>query len=193
LSSAAIGATWFALAAGSPAALGAQRAVASPAGEEAEYARLITQVADSAIRRLDFFPARAQMRVQMLFMTPSDSLGALFSMIGERSIGAAMDVDEATGRFEIFKAPDDLSRLHADLVSSLRAARAALDHLRAASNACRVDVTSIQRCQTPFTSASTALTKAYQRYLDTRIKIRDQIADTQTVLPEFKRSGVGTR
>jgi hypothetical protein len=50
-----------------------------------------------------------------------------------------------------------------------------------------MNVSSTQRCQSPFTSASTALSEAYKRYLDTRVKIREQIRDTQTELPEFRR------
>lgn len=165
------------------------------AREEAAYAMSITRVADSAIHRLDFFPARSQLRVQMLFMTASgrDSDNPVFSDISRRSLGAAMVVDEIGSRFEGIRAPEDLRRLHADLVSSLHAARAALDRLAASANACQLDVTSVQRCQSPFTAASSALGEAYKRYLDTRVKIRDQIVDTQTVLPEFKMPAPANR
>ena len=158
------------------------------AHEEAAYAVSITRVADSAIHRLDFFPARSQLRVQMLFMTAGgrDSANPVFFEISRRSLGAAMVVDEVGSRFESIRAPEDLRRLHAELVSSLHAARAALDHLAASANACQLDVRSVQRCQSPFTAASSALGEAYKRYLDTRVKIRDQIVDTQTVLPDFK-------
>ncbi|MEP6495909.1 MAG: hypothetical protein ABJF01_24730 [bacterium] len=163
------------------------------AREEAAYASSITHVADSAIHRLDFFPARSQLRVQMLFMTPRDSASVLFVEIGRRSLGAAMVVDEIGSRFEGVHAPDDLRQLHAEMVSSLHAARAALDRLAASANACQFDLSSVQRCQAPFTSASSALGQAYKRYLDTRVKIRDQIVDTQTILPEFKMPGNAKR
>jgi len=163
-----------------------QTSPTDPAREEAAYATSITRVADSAIHRLDFFPARSQLRVQMLFMTPRDSAGVLFVEIGRRSLGAAMVVDEIGSRFESVRAPDDLRQLHAQMVASLHAARSALDRLAASANACQYDVTSVQRCQAPFTAASSALGQAYKRYLETRVKIRDQIVDTQTVLPDFK-------
>jgi hypothetical protein len=158
---------------------------ADAAREEAAYALSITQVADSAIHRLDFFPARAQVRVQMMFAA-RDSAGVLFFEIARRSASAALVVDDIAQRFAAMRAPGDLRGLHAELVSSLHAARAALDRLSATAAACQADPTAQLRCQTPFTSASTALGQAYRRYLDTRVKIRDQITDTQTVLPEFK-------
>jgi len=155
------------------------------AEREAAYAVSIARVADSAIRRLDFFPARAQLRVQLLFVGPRDSTAVLFAEISRRSLAAAMSVDEISSRFEQSKVPEDLGSLHGELVSSLHAARTALDHLSSSANACQVDPTSVLRCQTPFTSASSALSSAYDRYLKARGKIRDQVADTQTVLPEF--------
>lgn len=171
--------------AGGFAPLSAQVIPVEIAHEEAAYAASIARVADSAIHRLDFFPARTQLRVQMLFMT-RDSANPVFSEISRRSLGAAMGVDEIASRFEGIRAPEDLRRLHADLVASLHAARTALDRLAASANACQVDVSSVQRCQSPFTAASSALGQAYKRYLDTRVKIKDQIIDTQTVLPDFK-------
>jgi hypothetical protein len=171
--------------AGGFASLEAQVSPVETAHEEAAYAVSIMHVADSAIHRLDFFPARSQLRVQMLFMT-SESANPVFSEIGSRSLGAALVVDEIATSFEGIRAPDDLRRLHAELVSSLHAARAALDRLAASANACQVDVSSVQRCQSPFTAASSALGQAYKRYLDTRVKIKEQIADTQTLLPDFK-------
>ncbi|MDB4873850.1 MAG: hypothetical protein JWM41_296 [Gemmatimonadetes bacterium] len=156
-----------------------------PAREEAVYAQSIIHIADSAIHRLDFFPVRAQVRIQMMFAA-RDSAGVLFFEIARRSEGAALVVDDIVSRFAGVRAPDDLRAMHAELVGSLRAARAALDRLSAAAMACQADPSTVLRCQTPFTSASTALGKAYRRYLDARFKIRDQITDTRTVLPEFK-------
>jgi hypothetical protein len=171
--------------AGGFAPLDAQGISVEIAHEEAAYAVSIMHVADSAIHRLDFFPARSQLRVQMLFMT-RESANPVFSDVGHRSLGAALVVDEIATSFEGIHAPEDLRRLHAELVSSLHAARAALDRLSASANACQVDVSSVQRCQSPFTAASSALSQAYKRYLDARVKIKEQIADTQTVLPDFK-------
>jgi hypothetical protein len=167
------------------ATLGAQ--TPDPARDEALYAKVIAQVADSAIHRLDFFPTRAQTRVQLLFLSASDSVAVLFGDLGRRSVGAAVAVDQMIGRFGATTVPDDLHDLHAQLMSALGAARSALDRLAAASAGCQMSVASMQRCQSPFTSASTALLAAYQRYLEARVKIREQIRDTQTELPEFRR------
>jgi hypothetical protein len=173
------------------ASLAASALSAQPARErardEAVYARVIESVADSAIHRLDFFPARAQTRAQLLFVSPNDSVAVLFAELGRRSLGAAVVVDEMIGRFNVTTVPDDLRGLHRDLMSALGAARAALDRLAAASAGCQLSVSSVQRCQSPFTSASTALSDAYGRYLGARVKIREQIRDTETDLAEFRR------
>jgi hypothetical protein len=158
-----------------------------PPRDEARYARVIETTADSAIHRLDFFPVRSQTRVQLLFLSPSDSVAVLFADLGRRSLGAAVAVDQMIGRVGSAIVPDDLRDLHTELMSALRAARSALDRLAAASAGCQTGVSSLQRCQSPFTSASTAVTDAYAHYLDTRVKIRDQIRDTQTDLAEFRR------
>ena len=155
--------------------------------DEAAYARAIETMADSAIHRLDFFPARSQTRVQLLFLSANDSVAVLFADLGRRSLGAAVVVDQMIGRFGGALVPEDLRGLHNDLLAALRAARSALDRLAAASAGCEMSVSSVQRCQSPFTSASTSLTDAYKRYLDTRVKIREQIRDTQTELVEFRR------
>lgn len=179
--------TWCAMTAlFATTALGAQTQRDS-VRDEARYAKDIETVADSAIHRLDFFPTRSQTRAQMLFYSPTDSVAALFADLGRRSLGAAMVVDEMIGRFGATLVPDDLHDLHTQLMSALGAARTALDRLAAASAACQMGVSSVQRCQSPFTSASTALTNAYKRYLDARVKIREQIRDTQTELREFRR------
>ena len=163
----------------------------SDAEREAAYAASVAQVADSAIRRLDFFPARAQVRAQMLLLTPHDSAVAIFSEIARRSRDAAQSLDEIAQRFESTPVPDDLGELHRRLLGALRDARTALGRLERASSGCVVDLSSAARCQGAFSSASTALAQSYARYLDVRLKIRDQITDTQTVLPEFRLASRG--
>jgi hypothetical protein len=163
----------------------AQNPTEGEAAREEAYARSVTQIADSGIHRLDFFPVRAQVHVQMVFAA-RDSVGVLFLEIGRRSETAAMTVDDVVNRFAAIRPPGDLHALHAELLRSLRSARSALDRLSAAAMACQSDPSATLRCQTPFTSASTALSVAYTRYLDARGRIRKQITDTQTVLPEFK-------
>ena len=175
--------TLFILGAGT---LGAQTP-REPMRDEAGYAKLIETVADSAIHRLDFFPARSQTRVQLLFLTTSDSMAVLFADLGRRSLGAAVAVDEMLRRVGSTPVPDDLRGLHSQLVASLRSARSALDRLAVASAGCESSMSSIQRCQSPFTSASSALGDAYALYLDARVKIREQIRDTRTELAEFRR------
>lgn len=158
-----------------------------PARDEAVYAHVVERVADSAIHRLDFFPARSQTRVQLLFLSANDSVSILFADLGRRSLAAALAVDDMIGRFGGTPVPDDLRDLHHDLVSALGAARSALDRLASASTGCQMSVASVERCQSPFNSASASLSGAYKRYLDARVKIRDQIRDTETDLPEFHR------
>jgi len=177
-------ATLFALLAASAATAQTTR---DPARDEAVYARVIETVADSAIHRLDFFPARSQTRVQLLFLSADDSVAVLFAELGRRSLVAAVAVDGMIGRFGSAPVPDDLHDLHRDLMSALGAARSALDRLAAAATGCEMAVASVQRCQSPFTAASAALSEAYGRYLGARLKLREQIRDTKTELPEFRR------
>lgn len=157
--------------------------------DEAAYAATVTRVADSAIHWLDFFPVRSQVRVQMLFSVGRDSLSGMFDAIGARSALAANAVDEMMRRFGGVAAPSDLRELHADLMLALRDARVALDRLASSAGACRIDAHSVSRCQSPFASASSAVDRAYERYLATRVKIRDQVRDTETMLPDFRRRG----
>lgn len=174
----------------------AQDAAREQSGEavrEAAYAQSIMLVADSAIHRLDFFPSRLQLRMQMLFLMPRDSTAALFAAIGARSLAEAVSVDDVSSAFERTPVPDDLHALHGQLITSLHAARGALAHLATASNACAVDATSVSRCQAPFTSASSALGKAYASYLDARRKIGAQITDTRTVLSAFTEASTRRR
>lgn len=178
---------------GSIARAQTQRAPSTEADREAAYATSVAKVADSAIRRLDFFPARAQVRVQMLLLTPHDSAVAIFAEITRRSRDAALSLDEIAQHFESTPVPDDLGELHRNLLSALRDARTALARLERASSACAVDLSSSTRCQGAFSSASSAVAQSYARYLDVRAKIREQITDTQTVLPEFRLAGRGGR
>jgi hypothetical protein len=170
------------------ASLGAQSAP-DLVREEATYAATITRVADSAIHWLDFFPVRSQVRVQMLFSAAPDSTSALFDALSRRSAAAATLIDDMMRQFGGVATPSDLRELHADLMLALRDARAALDRLSSSAGACRLDARSVSRCQSPFASASSAVDRAYARYLATRVKIRDQVRDTETVLPDFRRRG----
>src|SRR5581483_7849052 len=135
------------------------------ARDEVRYARVLAQVADSAIHRLDFFPARAQTRVQMLFLAANDSMAVVFADLHRHSAGAALALDELIGRMSRATIPDDLHGLHAQLMSALGSARSALDRLTAASAGCQMGVASVQRCQSPFTSAALSLADAYRSYL----------------------------
>jgi len=153
--------------------------------DEAEYALAVARVADRGIHHLDFFPARAQLRVQMIFLAPRDSAAAIFAEIERRSIDAGTAIDDISFRFEKTPVPDDLHVLHGALLTSLRSARAALDRLGIAASACERDPSSVSRCQTPITSASSAVAQAYSRYLDVRGRIASQVSDTRTTLPAF--------
>jgi hypothetical protein len=175
----------IALAAAIPAGVAAGQS-GGDAQRESAYASAIAHVADSAIRRLDFFPARAQVRAQMLLLTmPRDSAGAIFYEIARRSRDAAIGVDELMSRFEGTSVPDDLHPLHRELLAALRDARGSLDRLASSSTACQVDPAATTRCQSAFTAASSNVAKSYSRYLDVRRRIADQVQDTHTVLPEF--------
>src|SRR5581483_9867806 len=109
--------------------------------------------------------------VQMMFLAPRDTAAAIFFEIARRSELAANGIDETASRFERTDVPSDLDALHHALLASLYAARSALDRLGGAAHACELDATSLSRCQTPFTSASSAVAEAYRRYLDTRARI----------------------
>jgi hypothetical protein len=104
--------------------------------DEATYARAIETVADSAIHRLDFFPARSQTRVQLLFLAANDTVAVLFADLGRRSLGAAVVVDQMIGQFGAVLVPEDLRGLHRDLLTALTAARSALDRLAWCSEVC---------------------------------------------------------
>ena len=158
---------------------------AAESRREAEYALSVERIADSAIHRLDFFPARLQLRAQMLFLGRRDTAAVVFAALSARSTAAALAVDDVVSAFEGTPVPDDLRQLHGQLLGALRAARAALDRLSRSAEQCAVDQGSVSRCQAPLTSASIAMGKAYARYLDTRRRIAEQILDTKTLLPAF--------
>ena len=155
--------------------------------DERAYASAVSAIGDSIIHRLDFFPDRAQLRVQMAFVSSPNALVAVpFDEIAEMSAAVAVAVDEGVERFAAIVVPHDLRSLHAELMKSLRSATAAADPLTLAARACSTAPASIQRCQTPFTAASSQLSSAYKDYRAVRTKIASQVLDTQTHLSEFK-------
>ena len=154
--------------------------------EERAYAAAIGVIADSAIHRLDFFPARAQLRVQAAFLFPSDD-AVPFDNLATHGDAASVAIDAALDRFSDVHVPDDLKALNAELVSALKDATRASANLTVAAHSCQVSMSSVNRCQVPFTSASSRLAASYKHYLDTRAKIGAQVTDTDTHLREFKR------
>ena len=183
-----------------PLVLAGALSAQTPAGSgearrEAEYAMSVARVADSAIHRLDFFPARLQLRAQMLFLGRRDTAAVVFAALSARSTAAALAVDDVATAFQATPVPDDLRELHRQLLGALHAARRALDRLSRSAEACAVDQGSVSRCQAPLTSASIAMGQAYSRYLDARRRIADQVLDTKTLLPAFvtASSRSGTR
>jgi hypothetical protein len=171
------------------AAVGAAHAPrAQPDGlarAESAYARAVATLGDSAVHRLDFFPARAQLRVQLAFLDPRAASVVPFGALARLSADAAPAVADLADRLGGVAAPADLDALHASLRTALDDATAALTHLAAAATACAADAGSVARCQAPFTEASSRLARAYARYLDARRRVRDRITDTGTVLPAF--------
>ncbi|HEY4307524.1 MAG TPA: hypothetical protein VGM82_23825 [Gemmatimonadaceae bacterium] len=154
--------------------------------EERAYAVAIGEIADSAIHRLDFFPSRAQLRIQAAFMLPSDD-PVPFDALASRGNAASAAIGLAVDRFTDVRVPDDLRKLNAELVNALKDANNASANLTAAAHVCETMMTSINRCQAPFTSASSRLAASYNRYLGARAKIGAQIVDTDTHLADFKR------
>jgi hypothetical protein len=159
----------------------------TPRADEREgaYALALARTADSAIHQLDFYSTRAQLRAQMLFLSPGDTAVAVFLEIARRGAAAAQVVDETAARFDVTPVPEDLRALHAQIRATLREARDAADRLASTAHACEIDPSSVSRCQTPFTAASSAVARAYSRYLEARARIARQITDTQTILPAF--------
>lgn len=165
----------------------AQAAPRDSVQDERAYAVAVAAIADSAIHHLDFFPERNQLRVQMAFLSsPNDPRAVPFTEIARTSASVAIAIDEGIQRFEMVVVPHDLQARHRELTKSLHAAATAADRLAVAANACSVFGASIQRCQTPFTGASTQLSNAYRDYLAIRAKIADQVLDTETHLVEFR-------
>jgi len=154
--------------------------------EERAYALAVGAIADSAIRRLDFFPTRAQLRVQAAFMTPSDA-PLPFDDLAARGDAASVAIDVALDKFVEVHVPEDLKPLNAELVKALQDATRASANLTAAARSCQVSMLSVNRCQVPFTSASSRLAESYKRYLGARARIGAQVLDTDTHLQEFKR------
>jgi molybdopterin-guanine dinucleotide biosynthesis protein A len=165
----------------------AQDAPRDTVQQERVYASAVATLADSAIHRLDFFPARAQLRVQTAFLSAqSEATSVPFAELAAIGAAAALAIDEGAQRFKAVAVPADLTALHGALVSSLSAATRAADRLAAAASACQASMMSIERCQTPFAAASSRLLESYKAYLAARSKIGSQILDTQTHLAEFK-------
>jgi hypothetical protein len=157
----------------------------SLARREAAYAQAIAMLADSAIRQLDFFPAKVQLRVQLAFLDPARSASVPFDQLAAQSSTAADVMGDIGDRIDGLTPPGDLAPLHAALAESLRDARGALAQLATTAQTCRGAAESVARCQAPFTSASSQLARAYKRYLATRARIGEQITDTGTILPRF--------
>jgi hypothetical protein len=154
--------------------------------EERAYAAAVGTIADSAIHRLDFFPARAQLRVQAAFLMPSGDQ-VPFEDLAALGTAASVAIDAAIDRLADLPVPPDLKRLNAELVNALRDATRASANLTAAAHACEMSMDSINRCQVPFSAASSRFAASYNRYLGARAKIRAQVVDTDTHLAEFKR------
>jgi hypothetical protein len=154
--------------------------------EERAYVAAVGTIADSAARRLDFFPTRAQLRVQAAFLLPSDD-AVPFDDLAARGDAASVAIDAALERFADVHVPEDLKSLNAELVKALNDATQASVNLTAAAHACQVSMTSVNRCQVPFSSASSKLAASYKHYLGARAKIGAQVLDTGTHLSEFRR------
>jgi len=155
--------------------------------EERAYAGAIATVADSAIHRLDFFPARAQLRVQTAFLIPSSEETVPFDDLAVRGDAASIQIDAAVERLATVRVPSDLHALNTQLVKSLKGATNAAVSLTAAAHSCHVSMASIDRCQVPFSAASSRVAESYKRYIEVRAKIRAQILDTDTRIDDFRR------
>jgi hypothetical protein len=165
------------------------RTFGRPGGQVAEeraYVAAVGMIADSAVHRLDFFPTRAQLRVQAAFLMPSEDQ-LPFDDLAARGDAASVAIDAALDRFAGVRVPDDLKSLNAELVTALRDATKASANLTVAAHACQVSMISINRCQVPFSSASSRLAASYKHYLGARAKIGAQVLDTDTHLPDFGR------
>jgi hypothetical protein len=153
---------------------------------ERAYVAAVATVADSAIRRLDFFPARAQLRVQTAFLAPAGDASIPFDELAARGDAAAVAMDMAVERLAVTPVPGDLRQLHSKLLDALNDGVRATASLTTAARACQMSSASVERCQTPFSAASSRMAMSYKRYVDARNRIRMQVLDTDTHLGEFK-------
>jgi len=155
--------------------------------EERAYVAAVATIADSAIRRLDFFPARAQLRVQTAFLGPAANASIPFDDLASRGDAAALAIDMAVERLAAAPVPRDLKELNLRLINALKDATRASALLTTAAHACQMSVASVERCQAPFSAASSRMAMSYKRYVDVRSRIRAQVLDTDTHLGEFTR------
>ena len=134
-----------------------------------------------------FFPTRAQLRVQTAFISSSNGTQVPFDDLASRSDAAAQAIDAAVERLAGVTVPRDLEALNAELVKALQDATRASASLTHAAYACQLSMSSVERCQVPFSGASTRLAKAYERYLGVRGRIREKVLDTDTHMTPFSR------
>lgn len=153
---------------------------------ERAYAAAVATIADGAMHRLDFFPARAQLRVQTAFMAPAPDASIPFDDLATRGSAAAMEIDVAVERLAAVSVPGDLKALNTRLVNALKDATRASSSLTAAAHACQQSMTSVDHCQVPFSSASSRVAESYKHYIEARAKIRAQVLDTDTHLEDFR-------
>ena len=156
---------------------------------ESAYARAVTALSDSALRQRDFFPERVQLRLQTALLDAREAPAVPFGALAQRAAYAARAVSALAEQFDAVAVPADLGAYHAAALAALRDEAGALGLLAAAAAACEADARSELRCRTPLTDASIRLSRAGRRYLDARRRIRDQITDTGTLLPELVASG----
>lgn len=161
--------------------------VADSVSDERAYAVAIATIADSAIHRLDFFPGRAQLRVQTAFLSPTPDAAIPFDDLAARGNAASVEIDAAVERLSTAPVPHDLKELSTKLLGALKDATRASWSLTTAAHACGQSIASVERCQVPFSSASSRVAESYKRYVDVRAKIRSQVLDTDTHLDDFKR------
>ena len=155
--------------------------------DERRYVAAVGTIGDSAIRRLDFFPTRAQLRVQTAFISSSNGTQVPFDDLASRSDAAAQAIDAAVERLAGVTVPRDLAALNAELVKALKDAMRASASLTQAAYACQLAMSSVERCQVPFSGASTRLAKSYENYLGVRGRIREKVLDTDTHMTPFSR------
>jgi hypothetical protein len=155
--------------------------------DERRYVAAVGTIGDSAIRRLDFFPTRAQLRIQTAFISSSNGTQVPFDDLASRSDAAAQAIDAAVEQLAGVVVPRDLAALNAELVEALKDATRAGASLTHAAYACQLSMSSVERCQVPFSGASTRLAKSYERYLAVRDRIREKVLDTDTHMIPFSR------